>query len=210
MNLFIYRSLLAKLIWFVLAALLALVGFCAAPPARGADASVTALPGDSVYHLQARLVDQNGRSISLDQQRGQVVLVSMFYTSCQFVCPMLIEAIRDTQRKLGDAERAQLQVLMVTIDPAHDSVAVLKQTAQQRQIDDTHWTLARTDASSTRKIAALLGVQYRALGNGEFNHTTSLVLLDGQGRVVGRSSQLGNAHPAFVNLVKTTLQTTAH
>jgi protein SCO1 len=199
MNLFVFRGLLSKLIWFALAALLALIGFCTAPPARGADTAV--LPRDSVYHLQASL---------LDAQRGHAVLVSMFYTSCQFVCPMLVEAIRDTQKNFSDAEREQLAVLMVTIDPAHDSVAVLKQTAVQRQIDERHWTLARTDAGTTRKIAALLGVQYRALGNGDFNHTTALVLLDGAGRIVGRSSQLGNADPAFVKLVKATLQTAAH
>jgi protein SCO1 len=208
MNLFVFRGLLSKLIWFALAALLALIGFCTAPPARGADTAV--LPRDSVYHLQASLLDQNGRSTTLDAQRGHAVLVSMFYTSCQFVCPMLVEAIRDTQKNFSDAEREQLAVLMVTIDPAHDSVAVLKQTAVQRQIDERHWTLARTDAGTTRKIAALLGVQYRALGNGDFNHTTALVLLDGAGRIVGRSSQLGNADPAFVKLVKATLQTAAH
>jgi protein SCO1/2 len=51
-----------------------------------------ALPGDSVYQLDATLTDQLGRSVKLDAAHGQPVLVSMFYTSCQFVCPMLIDA----------------------------------------------------------------------------------------------------------------------
>ncbi len=190
--------------------LLALLMCCAAVWTNAANAADTAsaanLPTDSVYQLQANLVDQTGRNFALSSHRGQPMLISMFYTSCQFVCPMLVETIRHTQAQLSDAQRARLSVLMVTFDPAHDSVAVLKQTAEQRQLDASHWQLARTDAHSVRKIAAVLGVQYRAVGNGDFNHTTTVLLLDGQGRIKGRSSQLGRADPAFVKLVKETLQ----
>ena len=52
----------------------------------------------------------------------------------------------------------------------------------------------------------MLGIQYRAIANGDFNHTTALILLDAEGRIVGRSTKLGNADPAFVKLVRTTLQ----
>jgi protein SCO1 len=174
-----------------------------------ATASV-ALPSDSVYQLQADLVDQNGRNFTLASHRGQPMLVSMFYTSCQFVCPMLVETIRHTQAQLSPAQAGRLAVLMVTFDPTHDTVAVLKQTAEQRQLDTRVWQLARTDANTVRKIAAVLGVQYRALGNGDFNHTTAVLLLDGEGRIQGRTSQLGSADPAFVKLVKTTLQAAEH
>jgi protein SCO1 len=184
----------------------AVLGWCASLPARGADAAVPALPSHSLYQLQATLEDQHGKRVMLDAGRGHPVLVSMFYTSCQFVCPMLIETLRATEAKFSDAERQRLTVLMVTFDPAHDTVAVLKQTAEQRQVDGSRWALARTDANSVRKIAAVLGIQYRALGNGDFNHTTAVVLLDAEGRVVGRTSQLGAADPAFVALLKAQLQ----
>jgi protein SCO1 len=164
------------------------------------------LPTDSVYQLPVQLVDQSGRNFALSSHRGQPMLVSMFYTSCQFVCPMLVETIRHTQAQLSAAQRDRLAVLMVTFDPTHDTVAVLKQTAEQRQLDANIWQLARTDASSVRKIAAVLGVQYRALGNGDFKHTTTVLLLDGEGRIKGRTSQLGSADPEFVRLVKATLE----
>ena len=164
------------------------------------------LPTDSVYQLPVSLTDQQGRITQLADRRGQPVLVSMFYTSCQFVCPMLIDALRDTEAKLSAEERARLSILMVSFDPEHDSVAVLKRTADQRELDSAHWTLARTDAKSVRKLAAVLGIQYRALKNGDFNHTTALILLDADGRIAGRSAQLGNADPAFVKLVKAVAQ----
>lgn len=164
------------------------------------------LPADSVYQLKLALTDQQGRTVALDAGRGHPVLVSMFYTSCEFVCPMLVDALRDTEAKLNPAERAKTSVLLVTFDPARDTVAVLQKTAAQRELDPGHWTLARTDPASVRKLAAVLGVQYRLLANGDYNHTTALVLLDAQGRVAGRTTQLGDADPAFVKRVKAAVQ----
>ncbi len=164
------------------------------------------LPADSVYQLKLSLTDQQGRTVALDAGRGHPVLVSMFYTSCEFVCPMLVDALRDTEGHLSPAERAQTTVLLVSFDPARDTVAVLAKTAAQRELDPGHWTLARTDPASVRKLAAVLGVQYRLLANGDYNHTTALVLLDAQGRVAGRSTQLGDADPAFVKRVKAAVQ----
>jgi len=182
-----------------------------APNRVGAGGAVAAaLPANSVYQLAVGLTDQDGRDFRLADRRGKPMLISMFYSSCQFVCPMLIDTLRDTESKLGPGERNQLGVLMVSIDPARDTVAVLRQKADERAIATPRWTMARTDAASVRKLAAVLGIQYRALADGEFNHTTALILLDADGRIVARSSQLGNADPAFVLKVRQTLQAASH
>ena len=185
--------------------LLAVLTLGATSFAWTADTSAT-LPTDSIYQLKAQMTDQAGKSFAIAERRGHPVLVGMFYTSCQFVCPMLVDALRDTEAKLTLQERSNLSVLLVTIDPARDTVAVLKRTAQERALDPAHWTMARTDAKTTRKLAAVLGVQYRALPNGDFNHTTDLILLDSDGRIAGRTAQLGSADPAFVKQVKLAVQ----
>ena len=172
--------------------------------------TAAALPANSVYQLPVALTDQQGRDFRLADRRGKPMLVSMFYSSCQFVCPMLVDTLRDTEAKLAPGERDQIAVLMVSIDPAHDTVAVLKQKADERAIATPRWAMARTDPASVRKLAAVLGIQYRALADGEFNHTTALILLDAEGRIVGRSSQLGSADPAFVLKVRRTLQAASH
>jgi protein SCO1/2 len=160
-----------------------------------------ALPGDSVYQLDAKLTDQRGQAIKLDVARGQPVLVSMFYTSCQFVCPMLIDAARDTQAALPEAERKRVKVLFISFDPARDTQAKLDAMAKERGLDATQWTLARTDPATVRKIAALLKFQYRALPDGEFNHSAELILLDGEGRVAARTSMLAGADEKLVKAV---------
>jgi Uncharacterized protein SCO1/SenC/PrrC, involved in biogenesis of respiratory and photosynthetic systems len=155
-----------------------------------------------VYQLNVALTDQAGRSFRLDERRGRPLLVSMFYTSCQFVCPMLIDALRDAETQLTPAERERLGIVVVTFDPEHDSVAVLKHTADERGLDGSRWSLARTDPATVRKLASVLGIQYKALPHGDFNHTTVLLLLDEEGRIVARSTQLGHAEPAFVKRVR--------
>lgn len=167
-----------------------------------AASATTPLPADSIYQLKVALTDQNGKNFLLEERRGQPMLISMFYTSCQFVCPMLIEALKATEAKLSEEERSHLSVMMVTFDSVHDTVAILKKTADQRQVDSARWSLARTDAKTVRKLAAVLGIQYRALPKGEFNHTTALILIDADGRIAGRTTQLGDADASFVKLVK--------
>jgi protein SCO1/2 len=163
------------------------------------------LPAKSLYQLPIALTDQDGRTFPLAAQRGAPLVVTMFYTSCQFVCPMLMESIRTHEQKLTAAERARLRVTMVSFDPDHDSVPVLRKTADSRSVDTSRWALARTDAASVRKLAAMLGIQYRALGNGDFNHSTSIVLLDDDGQIAARTGSLGAADAQFVKAMKRAL-----
>ena len=167
-----------------------------------AAAKSTALPANSVYQLALPVTDQQGRSAKLEDWRGKPLMISMFYSSCQFVCPRIVEALKRTEERLT-AQQAQLPVLMVSMDPVRDDTAALKAMADAHHLDAGLWTLARTDARNVRKLAATLGIQYRELPSGEFNHTSVIILLDAEGRVVGKTSTLGEADPAFVKKAQT-------
>ena len=184
------------------AALVALTPFI---PSWAAASNAAPLPASSVYQLSLPFTDQRGNSAALADWRGKPVLITMFYSSCQFVCPRIVEALKRTEENLGP-QRAPVPVLMVSFDPERDDVATLKAMADERRIDSNWWTLARTDARNVRKLAAMLGIQYRQLPSGEFNHSSVIILLDAEGRVVGKTSTLGEADPAFVKLVRKTLR----
>ena len=58
-----------------------------------------------------------------------------------------------------------------------------------------------------RKLAALLGIRYRQLADGEFNHTSVLILLDAEGRILARTEKLGaKPDPAFLAAVRKALR----
>lgn len=168
--------------------------------------SATELPSDSVLQIQHTFTDQNGVNFQLPERAGKVQLVAMFYTSCRYICPLIIDSAKAVQHALNEKEAAQLSILLVSMDAARDSPPVLLGVAKKRRLDPAIWTLARTDAAGVRTFAALLNVRYRVLVDGEFNHTSALVLLDAEGRIVARTEVLGSPPDAkFLAAVKQAL-----
>lgn len=179
-----------------------------APPLAAAptESRMHELPGDSVWNLPGHFTDQAGRGFSLAGRRGDPQLVGMFYARCQLVCPMLIETARSIDRALRPDERARLRVMLVSLDPRHDTPQVLARTAREHGVDTRRWTLARTNGATVRRLASVLDVRYRQLENGEFNHTSALLLLDGEGRILARTDRLSSTpDPSFIAAVHTAL-----
>jgi protein SCO1/2 len=185
--------------------MLACIGTAVGVDAAAALNTVRPLAGDSVYQLNVPLTDQNGLEFQLDARRGKPLLITMFYSSCQFVCPRIIDALKRTEQSLTPAERSRVPILAVTFDPERDDLAALKSVIDDHRLDPANWTVARTDPATVRKFAAALGIKYRALANGDFNHTSVLILLDADGRIAGKTFTIGAADPVFVKLVKKTL-----
>lgn len=175
--------------------------------AQSATTPSDALPGDSVYHLDVPLTDQDGKALRFDAGGGRPRLVSLFYSSCQFVCPLIVDTLKKTERELSDTDRAGLDVLLVSIDPDRDTPAALKRVAQRHGVDGPRWRFTRAAKPDVRRLAAVFGVQYKPLADGEFSHSSVLILLDRSGSVVARTTRLGETDAEFVAAVRRTLAT---
>ena len=169
----------------------------------GATLAATPLPKDSIYQLDLPLTDSAGRTADWEQLRGKPRLVSMFYTSCQYICPLIVESGKAVERQLTPAQRARLGVALISMDPARDTPRALAKVIRDRKIDAGRWLLASPPKSDVRQVAAVLGIRYRQLADGEFNHTSALVLVDARGRILARTETLGSKpDPAFVAAVR--------
>jgi len=155
----------------------------------------------SLYQMHEKLLNQDGKAIDLDVYRGRKVLVTLFYGSCPATCPLIIDTLRAIEKKVDDAQRQDLRVLLVSLDPERDTPAALRQLADSRRIDTTRWTLAHADAAAVRLIAAALGVQYRKLPDGQFSHSTIISALDADGTIVVQSAELGHADPVILQAI---------
>ncbi len=188
--------ILARII-AALSVLLACTTWAAANQARAP------LPRDSVYQLDARLTDQTGQPRAFRSLRGRPRVVTMFYTSCQYVCPLIVDRVRAVERALAPRERERVGLVLFSMDPKRDSPEALQRLMVERKLDATRWTLLRPDPADLRAIAGVLGIRYRELADGEFNHTTALVLLDAEGRVLARTDQVSAERDAeFVAAVR--------
>ena len=186
---------MSSLMRFVQSSMLVLL--LAAPLA--AMAADTPLPRDSVYHLALPLTGQDGVTRDWSTRRGKPQVVSMFYTSCQYICPLIVDAGKAIEHSLTPGQRSRLGIVLVSMDPAHDDPAALMKVVNQRKLDTSRWWLAAPAPEDVRSVAGVLGIRYRALADGEFNHTSAIVLLDAEGRIVARTERLGSqADPEFM------------
>jgi len=163
------------------------------------------LPPNSVYNLQVSVEDQSGMITGLDRYQGNPVLITMFYTSCPHVCPMLVSTIKLTESKLSDEERASLRVLTISIDPERDTPEKMLDTFQRHGVDTSRWSMVRPQPDDLRTITGVFGVRYKQLPDGEFNHTARIVLLDRDGTQLASTEQIGRHDAAFLEAIKSSL-----
>ena len=159
-------------------------------PAPKTASNTAAAP--SIYELSAKLEDQTGKALALDAFRGRPVVVSMFYSGCKAMCPLLITRLQGIEAALPKEARDSTQFLLISFDPERDTPQNLTALATAHAIDTTHWSLTRTSASSVQEIAAVLDIRYRRLPNGEFAHSSIVTVLDRAGLPVlrGEDSEL--------------------
>jgi protein SCO1/2 len=176
--------------------------------ASGVDAAPAErpLPGDSVYQLPLVLTDQDASRWDWRSKRGKPQVVAMFYTSCQFTCPLIVDSGKAIEHALGPASRNRIGLLLISMDPRRDTPAALRRVAKARELDPARWSLASPRPQDVRDVAGVLGVRYRQLADGDFNHTSGLLLLDRDGRIVARTDKVGTVpDPEFVKAVRKSL-----
>ena len=130
-------------------------------------------------------------------------MVSLFYTSCQYICPLIVDSGKAIEHQLSAVERGRIGIVLISMDPARDTPTALRKVFDKRQLDESRWMLASPPAADVRAVAGLLVIRYRQLADGEFNHTSAQVLLDAEGRIVARTEQVGSKpDPEFVAAVR--------
>lgn len=165
------------------------------------------LPRDSLYQLTLPLTDQAGNTADWGSRRGKPQLVAMFYTSCKFICPLIVDSGKAIERQLDAKQQQKLGILLISMDPKRDDPKALKTVADKRKLDAKRWTLASPPANDVRTVAGLLGIRYRLLSDGEFNHSSAMILLDANGRILARTEKMGTQpDPEFVAAVKKALR----
>jgi protein SCO1/2 len=85
------------------------------------------------FFTDVELVDQDGRTQRLysDLLQGKVVVAAAFFTSCTSSCPLLGERLAALQQWLGERLGRDVNLLSLSVDPATDTPARLKQYARR-------------------------------------------------------------------------------
>jgi len=113
---------------------------------------------------------------------GKVVVVYFGYTFCPDVCPATLSKLATSLKILGD-RADDVQVIMVTVDPARDTAEALKEYVTH--FDPTFIGLTG-DEAIINQVATLYGVVYEpaegSAGTGyTVDHTSTVLLVDKEG-----------------------------
>jgi protein SCO1/2 len=176
------------------------------PPAHVHESMpIAAVSSDSLYQLPVRLTTSAGEAMELSSLRGRPLLVTMFYSRCTSVCPILTMTLQRLDGKLSVVEQSDLRVLMVSLDAAHETPATLAAFAEEHHVDPSRWIVARASGADVRALAGALGIRYRALPDGTFNHSTVISLLDREGVIRASSTTLTGVDEDFLGAVRKTV-----
>lgn len=143
-------------------------------------------PDDSLYLLPTEFTDSEGTHRHLADFRGAPTVVAMVFTHCEYACPIILEDIKQVEAGVPEAQRDDINWVLISFDAERDLPEVLAAYAEKEELDPARWTLLHADAAGVRETAAVLGVRYKQTPNGSFSHSNRVTILDAEGRVATR------------------------
>lgn len=134
-----------------------------------------------------RLLERDGRSVTRRDLLGKVTVVTFIFTRCTDSCPLQTARMAQLQRELAD--EPDLRLVSVTVDPEHDTPAVLAAYAARVGADPRRWLFLTGQAQDVWRFMgdalSLPAPAGSAAGRGGITHTGGLLLVGRDGVVRG-------------------------
>ncbi len=84
------------------------------------------------YFPKVRLTTQHGDAVDFYELiKGKIVAIELIYTSCEYSCPLETARLAKVQKLLGERMGRDVFFYSISIDPEHDTPAVLEAYAEQ-------------------------------------------------------------------------------
>jgi protein SCO1/2 len=136
-----------------------------------------------------KLVDENNGPRPLTSLKGHRVALTFMYTTCPQpdFCPLMDRNFASVQNEIKKTPAlADVRLVSVSFDPAHDTPAVLKTHAQALQADPAVWHFVTASADDIKGFAAQFGVIAEPSEESPaiLTHNLSTAVIDADGRLV--------------------------
>jgi protein SCO1/2 len=177
--------------------LIALAISCGAPSEKTSEIAELPILGeryvddnqDTVYHSIAdfAFVNQIGDTIRKEDVAGKIYVADFFFTTCPTICPVMKkEMLRVYEQFKGEPN---FRILSHSIDPTHDTQAVLKDYAEKLGVPDAAtWNFLTGDQEKIFEIGQtsyMTTTMADDMEPGGFLHSGAFLLVDQQGRIRG-------------------------
>jgi protein SCO1/2 len=126
------------------------------------------------------LVDQSGRTVTLEQFRGRPVIVTFAYAHCETVCPTLVSEVLGARDALTSRPPV---VLIVTLDPWRDTPSRLPSIAERWGASGDVHVLSGVPDSVERVLNAWRVPRARNERTGDVSHPSVVYVIGPDGRI---------------------------
>lgn len=123
-----------------------------APETQTTAWSAAALEGLNHYGAvpDFSLVERSGKSVSLVDMRGKLWIADFIYTTCTDTCPMQSAAMAKLQDQW--ASRPEIRFVSFSVDPDHDTPAVLSRYAERFRASEDRWWFLTGDKEQIAQL----------------------------------------------------------
>ena len=136
----------------------------------------TGTPRNEQYFPDVQLTTQDGARVRFyDLIKGKTVAIELIYTSCRFACPLETARLAQVQRLLGDRMGRDVFFYSISIDPEHDTPAVLKAFAETFHAGPG-WTFLTGRRADIERLARKLGLYSTPNPDDKDGHVPALLI----------------------------------
>ena len=158
--------------------LISLVACSPKPNFRNVD-----ITGSTAFGKSFSLLDPEGKTKTLADFRGKVIVMFFGYTQCPDICPTTLTEMQQVMTLLGP-QADKIQVLFVTVDPERDTTEILKQYVPA--FDSRFLGLRPADKAALEKVTKDFKIYYKKVPGSSpnlytVNHTAGSYVFDPEG-----------------------------
>ena len=139
------------------------------------------------------LVNQDNVKITNETYKGKVYVLEFFFTTCPSICPKMNLSMLDIEKNFFG--NPNFGLVSITIDPSHDTPAVLKSHAKLLGVKSSNWNFLTGDREYIYGLANKgfnLYVGENSKIKGGFEHSGLFALIDKNGNIRCRKDNFGN------------------
>jgi len=158
---------------------------------------------DTLYQTipDFKFVNQAGDTVTAGDFKNKIYVADFFFTTCPTICPVMKKQMRKVYEKFQGQN--DIAILSHTIDPDHDTPAVLKEYAHDLGVEGTQWmfvTGKREDIYDIGEKHYLVVAGADSTAPGGYIHSGAFVLIDKEKHIRGMYN--GTDDQATARLIK--------
>ncbi|WKZ60063.1 MAG: SCO family protein [Cyclobacteriaceae bacterium] len=144
---------------------------------------------DTVYHSIAdfQFVNQDSALVTNETFAGKIYVADFFFTSCRTICPVMKTQMLRVYEATQDMP--DVAILSHTIDPEHDTVALLHDFADRLGVSSSKWHFVTGEQDNIYDIAQTSYFATAMVDKTEpdgFIHSGAFLLIDKERRIRGK------------------------